>query len=80
MVIDDAFSSAPRESGVQPPSRGLAIRADRDLAQVHESETGPLRHLMRRSDMSGVGGQADIVETSLTHIRLRQLRNFRTAN
>ena len=64
MVVDDAFSSAPRESAVQPPSPGLAIRADRDLAQVHEFETGPLRHLMRRSDMSGVGGQADIVETS----------------
>ena len=23
---------------------GLAIRADRDLAQVHEFETGPSRH------------------------------------
>jgi hypothetical protein len=28
------------------------------------SSTLPLRHLMRRSDMSGVGGQADIVQTS----------------
>jgi hypothetical protein len=26
------------------------------------SPLGPLRHLMRRSDMSGVGGRADIVQ------------------
>jgi hypothetical protein len=65
--------------GVTPsPTRERISRLNRPVCDVLHSSVdaagmsgcGPSRHLLRCSDTSGVGGQADIAPTSRTDARL----------